>query len=177
MEHHELLQKQNKMLKCLSALPRRMVQLQGVENLTEFVFHDLCNKDCFNFDRAAFFVDNPDFDCTKGVAGFNREQAFQAKDTIWCDVPSFTDHMRSSPFNKQVRSLMLCSLRKNERNEQDLAKDLAHDLGFTNYAYCTWDMRHHNHGFLVYERADECDVATQELILDGLSVLSFCPVF
>ena len=72
---------------------------------------------------------------------------------------------------------MFCSLKKSKRDEQELASDLAHDLGFTNYAYCAWDMRYHNHGFVVYEREKECDVVTQELIANGLNMLSFCPVF
>lgn len=176
MEQYELLQRQNKILKCLSGLPRRMMQLQGTDNVTEFVFHDLCNKDCFNFDRAAFFVDNPDFNCTKGIAGFNREQAFTQADNIWGVSQKFSEHMTSSPFHAKVRSLMFCSLKKSE-NEQELAHDLANDLGFSNYAFCSWNMRHDNHGLVVYERAEACDVATQECILDGLSMLSFCPVF
>ena len=57
-------------LNTLSKLPRKMLSLKGQENVTEFVLHELCHKNCFNLDKAAYFVDNPDFDCLKGMAGF-----------------------------------------------------------------------------------------------------------
>ena len=58
-----------------------------------------------------------------------------------------------------------------------LARELAQDLGFTNYAYCSWSLKHDNDGFVLYEKADAADTFAQDHLLDGLSLLSFCPVF
>ena len=55
----------------LADLPKRMVPLYDLEaigNIPEFVLHDLCHEDCFNLKKAAFLVDNPDFDSLQGVA-------------------------------------------------------------------------------------------------------------
>ena len=48
--------------------------------MSEFVLHDICNPNCFNLQKAAFLVDNPDFDCLKGVAGFSADEAYQKHD-------------------------------------------------------------------------------------------------
>ncbi|HZW61325.1 MAG TPA: hypothetical protein VFF04_03800 [Candidatus Babeliales bacterium] len=171
----ELLQRQNKMLSYLSSLPRRMLLLHGTENVTEFVLHDLCQ--CFNFNKAAYFVDNPDFNCTKGVAGFSTEEPF-ASETIWADPVSFSTHMKQSQFNQRVRGLTRCSVKKDgDSNHAQLAELLAKDLGFNNYAFCSWAMRHENEGFVLYEKASIYDSFADEHLLDGLSLLSFCPIF
>jgi hypothetical protein len=177
MKHLDILQKQNRMLKHLSSLPRQIMRLQGAENVSEFVLHDLSHEHCFDFDKAAFFVDNPDFNCTKGVAGFSRKEVFGKCEAIWDNPQEFTRHMKASSFNTHVRSLMRCSLKKGEEAHHELADTLAKDLGFKHYAFCSWDMPYDNHGFIVYEQGQACDIATQEDIFDGLSLLGFCPVF
>ena len=177
MEQLELLQRQNKALKHLSALPRKMLLLHGMDNVTEFVLHDLCDAQCFNLTKAAYFVDNPDFNCTKGVAGFSREESFAGADALWQDPKTFSAHMALSPFNQRVRSLNRCSIQKGAESREDLATMLAKDLGFANHGYCSWNMRYDNHGFMLYEKADIAEPIADEQLLDGMCLLSFCPIF
>ncbi len=177
MESLELLQRQNKMLSYLSSLPRRMLLLHGIDNVTEFVLHDLCAEECFNLNKAAYFVDNPDFNCTKGVAGFSRDEAFAKIDAPWQDPRTFSAHMQLSSFNRQVRSLNRCSIKKGGETHADLAGMLAKDLGFKNYDFCSWQMRHDNEGFVLYEKCDSSDLFVKDHLLDGLTLLSFCPIF
>jgi len=176
MEQNELLQRQCKMLSCLSGLPRRMLGLHGADNVTEFVLYDLCQKDCFNLTKAAYFVDNPDFNCTKGVAGFSREERGDSCN-IWENPHGFSSEMQGSQFNNKVRSVASCSLKKGGNLHDELAKNIARDLDFKNYAYCTWNMKHDNHGFVLYEKADAHDAFADEHLLNGLSLLSYCPIF
>src|ERR1700691_4148672 len=103
MEHYEQLQRQCKMLSCLAALPKRILSLHGEDNVTEFVLHDLCHQDCFNLNKAAYFVDNPDFNCSKGVAGFSRDEPFNECEVIWSKADAFSEHMKKSAFNQRVR--------------------------------------------------------------------------
>ena len=178
MERFEALERQLKVLKYLSNLPRRMASLHGTDNVTEFVLHDLCHEQCLNLTKAAFFVDNPDFNCTRGIAGFSRqEQCCGNCDGIWQDTKKFTDHRKSSAFNQQVRTLSHPSLKHSGDKQVELAGNLAHDLGFKNYGLCAWPMRHDNEGFMLYEKADEHDAALDEHIVNGVSLLSFCPLF
>ena len=66
---HDLLQK-------LSHLPKKIVALEGLEHTPSFVLHELCNESAFNLSKAAFFIDNPDFNHFKGIAGFDAAAGF-----------------------------------------------------------------------------------------------------
>ncbi|HSW74119.1 MAG TPA: hypothetical protein VLG71_03095 [Candidatus Limnocylindria bacterium] len=177
MSNQDLLQRENRMLACLSSLPRRMLTLHGIDNVTEFVLHDLCHEHCFNFNKAAYFVDNGDFNCTKGVAGFSRDERFAKNDAIWEDPIAFSHHMKESAFNKRVRQMDRCSLKHLNDGHASMAAEMAHDLGFTNYAFCSWSMKHDNDGFVLYEKADVADTFADQYLMNGLSLLSFCPIF
>jgi hypothetical protein len=176
MKRPESLDKHYDVLHKLSCLPRKMLTLHGSENITEFVLHELCNESCFDLLKAAYFVDNPDFDCFRGVAGLSRAQAPRSFD-VWKDIAKFSDHMKSSEFNQQVRSLSRCSLKKEDRSEKELAATIAKDLGMKHYNVCSWTMKHDNHGLLIYEKAQDNHQIDEEHLLNGLSLLSFCPIF
>lgn len=85
--------------------------------------------------------------------------------------------MKSSPFNQKVRNLSRCSLLHTDEGHKELAAELAHDLGYSNHDFCTWSMKHDNHGFLVYEKANAQEELPHDHIVNGLTLLSFCPVF
>jgi hypothetical protein len=176
MERLDELQREHMMLCHLNALPRKIVQLHGIDNATEFVLHDLCQERCLNFNKAAYFVDNPAFNVTQGIAGFSRQEAF-LKDDVWHDPKEFSDHMQVSPFNQKVRKLTRNSLMHTDEGHKELAAELAHDLGYAHHDFCTWPIKHTNHGFLVYEKAHEQDRVPHEIVINGLALLSFCPVF
>lgn len=176
MEREELLQKQHRMLSNLSHLPRRILSLHHIDNVTEFVLHDLCQEQCFNLNKAAYFVDNPDFNCTKGVAGFSRDEMSDSC-PIWDDPEGFSKQMKASEFNGHVRELSKCSLKNIGDVHESLANEIAQQLGFKNHAYCSWNMKHGNEGFVVYEKASKEDNFADDYMINGLSLLSFCPVF
>src|SRR6202042_1032184 len=103
MDRNELLQ-HKKLLRCLSNLPKQILTLHSLDNVPEFVLHGLCSKDCFNLYKAAYFVDNPDFDCIRGIAGFSKDEGELEWNNIWDDPESFSLFTKSLPFNKRVRT-------------------------------------------------------------------------
>lgn len=177
MERNELVH-YKKLLRCLSCLPKRILALHSLDNISEFVLHGLCNKDCFNLYKAAYFVDNPDFDFIKGVAGFSKDEGDLEWDNIWEDPESFTLFTKSLPFNKRVRTFGTNSIkRKNNNTYDNLIKNIADNIGFDKPSYCLWDMKHFNHGILVYEKVDNENLALfDEHFIDSLHLLSFCPI-
>lgn len=177
MNREELLDKQNKMLVCLTSLPKKILLLQGMENITEFVLCDLCHECCFNFSQAAYFVDNPDFNCTKGVAGFSRKELSDKCSGIWDNPQAFSECMRGSSFNQKVRHINELSLKSCDNKTDILAKKLAEDLAFEQYLYCSWPMKHDNNGFVIFEKALPQETFADEHLLSGLTLLSFCPIF
>ena len=159
-------------LRILNRLPRNILRLQGSENVSEFVLHDLCSE-CFAFNKAAYFIDNPAFNCLKGVAGYNHDESYTGE--IWQDPESFSNHMQSSSFNQKVRRCMQYSCKNCDQPDEKVLETLAHDLGMENFEYCSWDLKHENHGYLLYEKGGQ-DFEVEDLLC-GLHLLSFCPVF
>lgn len=161
----------------LRRLPRKMLQLHGRDNMTEFVLHELCSKDCFNIPKAAYFIDNPSFNCLRGIVGVagNELQGFE---NIWANPDAFIEKVAQSDFNKKVRSFNYES-RKNRGHSHDaMAETIAKELDLPDYTYYAWDLKHDNHGFLVCEKGEQIDEHPQEdLIVDGLHLLNFCPVY
>ncbi len=167
----------NRLLNYLSHLPKKIVGLDGVGNTPEFILHELCNENCFNLDKAAFFVDNPDFNHLKGVAGFASAEAYTNHAGIWQDPHAFSEHMRSAEFNQKVKNLSLESLKRTEVLSDKAVASIAKELGFKNPAYRFWQMKHDNHGFLVYEYNGSALPGIEEHLDNSLYLLNFCPLF
>jgi len=165
MEPKKLVHGYEHIVDNLRRLPRKMLLLHGKDNVTEFVLHDLC-KNCFNVHKAAYFIDNPDFNCLKGVVGISTEELADIGDSA---------RMQQSPFNQKVRSFEYQSHKKKGEPHDTVAEAIAKELGLQAYTFYTWDMKHDNHGFLVCEK-NETGHPQDDVVLDGLCLLSFCPV-
>ncbi len=162
---------------CLSCLPRKILGLHGRENVIEFVLHELSKQECFDLERAAYVVDNPDFNCIKGVAGFCRPEAYQSQSDIWDEPDDFSEHMLQSAYNKKIRSFERDScVKKGEKSEQ-IVKEIAEELGFEHPSFYTWKMKHDNSGILLYEKHDKDAKCECDYLLDGLCLIGFCPVY
>lgn len=168
----EKLRKHNELLKKLHNLPRQIAALHGTENIPAFVLHDLCHQTGFNFPKAAYLVDNPDFDCLKGIAGFDSAAAYD-KD-IWQDPASFTDYINKSPFNQKVRTVSMKSLKRGQSSDE-IMSTLAQQLDLKSPACYSWNLKHDNHGLLLVEKNASCDISEED-ILNGIHLLSFCPI-
>jgi len=176
MKHDERLQRQHEVLKCLSGLPRMMLMLKEYDNIPEFVLHDLSCPVCFNLRKAAYFIDNPDFDYLCGIAGLCRDELnFENKD-IWQSPKDFSAAMESSPFNQKVKSVERASQKRSNASEQELVTELASMLGLTQPSACGWNMKHDNYGLLIFEKAAFDDTAADEYLLNGVNMLAFCPI-
>lgn len=166
--------RKQRLLQAVSCLPKKMLSMHDRENISEFVLQELGMG--FELARAAYVIDNPDFDCLKGVAGFDRGQAYVSDSSIWQDPEPFAAHMRTAAYNQQVRNFATSSFIKKGATESDIIKSIAGGLGFKNPSFYAWPVKHDNHGLLLYEKSEqtqcECDY-----LLDGLCLLGFCPVF
>jgi hypothetical protein len=174
MKHYKTMERHYEILSHISRLPRQILSFHDREHLAQFILHELCKEQCFNINKAAYFIDSPDFDCFKGVAGHSRaelESNFQG------NFHNFAKDIVKLEFNKKVRQHSDFSLKKNENEQKKRAAELAKDLGMKNYVYCSWNMKHDNHGLFIYEDQDHTDKVHEEELLNGLSLLSFCPIF
>ncbi len=168
----------HQILQHVSHLPRKIISLHEhhLDNVPEFVLYELSQKNGFNLHKAAYFVDNPDFNCLKGVAGFcSTEHGEQEKD-VWQNPEGFSKFMKQSPFNNQVRAVCHESARCKGHSEQELVEDIAGKLELKHPHAFSWDLKHGNHGFLVVEKQDEQDPWDTECLHDSVHILGFCPI-
>ena len=163
------------LLKCFTHLPQQMLSFDGVENVTEFVLHSLCDEGCLNLARAAYFIDNPDFDCLKGVAGFNKDESLYSCKTALNDQEKFKEHVNTCAFNKKVRDITAASARRSDQDINRTVEILANKLGFNNPLHHSWIIKHDNYGLLIFE-TESGDKEQCEEFVKGLSLLGFCPV-
>ncbi|MCL4361172.1 hypothetical protein M1446_02325 [Candidatus Dependentiae bacterium] len=176
MEPKNLTVEEIRLLESLSSLPQKMLAVHGISNLTEFVLHELCDQGCFNLDKAAYLIDNPDFDCLKGIAGYSKSECSNLSD-VWNQPDKFSEHMKCSNFNNIVRQIHESSVFKSGKNYESTVNELAKNLNLDKAVYYSWPMKHNNHGILIIQRPNNNLSSFDQHILKGLSFLAFCPVF
>lgn len=175
MERKDMSPRDQMLLTCLSCLPQKIVAMHDAENITEFVLHELCGKQCFNLTKAAYFIDNPDFDCFKGITGFSQRDCSIGDKEKWESPEQFSDYMKNCSFNNKVRSINRPSTKKTGLKPQKMVSELASQLDFANPIMHTWPLKHDNSGVLLFERGDNDPI--DEHLGNGLCLLAFCPVY
>jgi hypothetical protein len=165
-----------KLLEKLGNFSKNMTHHHHLENLSEFVLHDMCSTELFSLPKAAYLVNNPDFTCLKGVSGYHMPESF-LKGESWQNQKEFTAHMNKADFNQKVRMIQDRSLLMDGKgSERSKIYSLADQLQINDPLYHIWPMKYENHGVLIFERPEDIDLSQQHL-LDFLYMLSFCPVF
>ncbi len=174
MESNYISLREKKILQNLCHLPRKMLSIHPRNNMTEFVLHDISDKECFNLRKAAYLIDNPDFDCLKGVAGYCVNEKCQCQN-IWQQPDAFSEHMQKSNFNSKVRDINSSSIKLSKQD--DSIQKIASMLQIENPVFFTWDMKHDNYAILIVEKQDNADHELDHHIESGASFLGFCPIF
>jgi hypothetical protein len=164
-----------RLLGKVGSLFKNILVSHAQDHVADFVMHDLCNESGFNLTRAAYLVDNPDFDCLQGVSGFCKDEMGQSCD-IWKNRAAFEHQVQASPFNQQVKNFKHKSVRRSGESDSIAVNDIANSLQIANPVYYTWDMKHDNHGIFVYQKQDIPDAALAYL-QDTVCLLGFCPLF
>lgn len=162
------------MLKCYTHLPKKMLALQHIDNVTEFVLHSLCTEGYLNLAKAAYFIDNPDFDCLKGIAGFDRKDKHHTDDVILANKEQFTSHISDCAFNQKVKNIEKSSPTKRADSHEEIVKEISKELNINNPLYRTWNIKHENYGLLIFEGPSKEEMNDE--FLQGLSLLGFCPI-
>lgn len=180
MEHKDLMKRSHQLLCHLSCLPEKIVAAHDVDNLAEFVLYELCHPACFNFKRAAFFVDNPDFDCLRGIVGVSTDEHALNNQDIWKMYENFSKSMKDSSFNASVRAVSGASMAKSGLPVEQEVTKLLTLLPFKNPEWRSFKTKHGNRGILIFERTgleQDLDQVISDHILSGAALLAFCPIF
>lgn len=165
------------LLAMLLELPNKILNHHEVDGLAQLILHDVSHDHHFGFKRASYLIDNPDFDCLRGVAGFVNDECRHHGDDLWTDPHAFARNMREAQFHNLLLQLVRKSIKRSAKNANhlDIIRGVAMDLGMINPWVYAQDLRHGNHGILIVEegvkRLDEDD---HELLAHISAILGLC---
>ena len=163
----------------LSKLPHKILRYYHLPTLPQMMLHELGHDDCFGFSKAIYLIDNPDFDHLVGIAGFHKKECLQHKNDIWESPEIFEKILHDSPFYNEVKKVIRQSLRRDKeidpKNTNDLFK-LGKCVGMTNPEFFSWDMKHGNHGILIYETDKNLCDWQRGLLNNMAALLSLCGI-
>ncbi len=177
MENKNCHVSQGQLLQHLGNLRKMIVHNHELENLSEFVLHDLCAGACFHVDKAAYFVNNPDFKILHGITGYHKQEPHAQLHDVWNHQKQFIASMQDSNFNQKVRSHRHENFERGKNSEKYMVEKLADKLEIENPAYHVWNLKHDNHGLLIYQPLVHDVHHVSSDILDSLYYLSFCPIY
>lgn len=175
MLHSPVPEQYHRLMSRLSSLPKKILSLHGQDGVTHFVMHELCHEPLLNLERAAYLVDNQDFNCLQGVSGFCKQEAYNGSCDIWDNQQEFLDKVHQSTFNDEVRKFNQVSLKKRSTPDEGLIQEVARTLNINNPGYYSWDMKHDNHGIFIFQKNDVPSTML-EYLSDSVCLLGFCPI-
>ncbi len=173
---HELDLDDGKLLGTLAEIPRKILLHYEVQDLPEIVLHHISHDDVFGFDKAVYLVDNPDFDCLKGVAGYSCDECKFHSQDVWSKPENFHTDMRCACFNSQIKHFIRNGLRRKGSNKPDENEilELGEALGIKNPAFLSWNMQHGNNGILIFHTPEHNFGKKQNLLMHAGPLLSLC---
>ncbi len=169
LESHE-----GQMITRLLDLPHKILSHHDTDGIEQLILYELAQEQSFGFDKASYLIDNPDFDCLKGVAGYDRSQCRLSVTNPWENPRASVLDLKNAQFNQQVLTLSqnsLCS--RTPAVDSDSIKELSGALGMRNPSFVTWKMKHGNHGILLFEEGDKPH-ARRDLLQHFVALLGLC---
>jgi len=163
----------------LSQLPHKILQHHSLETLSQMILHELGHDAGFGLNRAIYLVDNPDFDRLIGAAGFSRDECRHHGEDIWQSPDAFASDMEQANFHDEVKKIFHTSFSRQNINLADSndVRKLGHQVGMSSPQTFAWNMKHGNHGILVFEHDQALTPQSQELLANSAAYLSLCSIF
>jgi len=165
----------------LLGLPQKIMRHQQVHGLAQLVLHEFGHGEVFQFKKAVYLADNPDFDHLVGVAGFSSDECHLHERDVWSNPLEAIEQMDKSAFNREVRAFLRNSIKARGidfHNKVEVDR-LAHDMGMDQPHFLAWDLKHGNHGLLLfeYQEPSNLDVLRHKFLSSAVALLGFCPIW
>ena len=165
----------------LLGLPQKIMRHHELPGIAQLVLHEFGHGHLFQLKKAIYLADNPDFNHLVGVAGFSEDECHLHDEDVWGNPSKAIEVLDSSSYNKEVKNFLKNSLKARGIDFHDKAEieKFGHDLGMQQPQFLAWDMKHGNHGLLVfeYQTPSTIDVIKHKLLTHAVSLLGFCPIF
>lgn len=161
------------------SIPKNILKHENNLALPELLLSHISCKNNFHLKKAVYCLDNPEFNCLKGVVGFD------AKTTDNCSL--FQSLIESSnieeeklqalincDFNKSIKQIYQPSIFALEKDHSDEIKKLACSaLGTDNPLIFSWTAKNGNHGLFFCEPVEKENLESKQNFLEyAVSLLS-----
>lgn len=168
---------ERELVNSLLIIPQKIVQHQSAEGLAQAILHEIAGPQGFALKRAAYIVDNPDFDCMKGVAGFCKNDALDTSG-MWDRLGSFVNDSKQASFVKEVCRFEDKSLRRRDITTKDHPEifRIADGFGINQPQTMSWGIKHDNHGLFLFEPGDNVCVWRHALLANVVAMLGLCAI-
>jgi len=159
-------------------LPHKIIKNYSLSELPQLVLHELGHENNFDFKRAAYLIDNPDFDHLIGVAGFCQHDCEHHKNDIWSEPKSFQKDMETAHFHSEMKRFLKNSLKRRDIDihKSNEIKELGSAMGINNPEFLMWNMKHGNHGLLIFEKKSELCDFRKNMLSNASALLSLCGI-
>ncbi len=163
----------------LSQLPHMILKNHSLDGLSQMILHELGHGNAFDLKKAVYLVDNPDFDRLVGAAGFHCDECKHHKSDLWDSPHTFTKDMELANFHNEVRNIMCNSINLQEKNLKNLndckeLENISKNVGISNPDFISWNMKHGNHGILLFEKPEKLEDSSRGLLENSTALLSLC---
>ena len=162
----------------IATLPHKILEHHHLGELSQMLLHELGHNDTFGLKKAVYLVDNPDFDHLLGSAGFCEKECPLHKPNLWAEPNSFSSDMKDAHFHNDIRKFLRQSLKRQDINLND-ARDideLGRSMGLDNPQFFSWNMKHGNHGLLIFEKDQEMTPWHRRMFMNAAALLSLCGI-
>ena len=179
--HMNEMQELTDLTKQLFLLPKTLLKNIHHKALPELLLKKMCQKNFFDLKQAVYCLDNPEFDCFKGIAGYNRaepadlEQFDQSESWDLEETHPIIVELVEHSFNQAIKNLRTNSFYKNysEQRLEKLYEFGKSVLQMEQPEIISWESKHGNHGIFFYEPSDKnLLIARSSLLEYATSLLS-----
>lgn len=164
------------LLTHLFGLPHKILSHHDVDGLAPMVLHELGHSQSLGLSKAGYFVDNPDFNCLKGVAGYCSNECHHHKKNLWESPHAFADDMQDAQFHHRLATFNDHSpaRKQDQQLDEEAMKELGRTLGMRNPSFLSWKMKHGNNGIFLFEGDDAHLARRKDLLRNVVGLLSLC---
>lgn len=155
-------------------LPKSILLNHHKQGLADLILNKISSEKCFSFSKAAYLVDNPDFNYLKGICGFCKTSSPSGD----CSDPDgLITQISSCKYNERVKALQQHSFKANnlDLNSPENLAEISKALEMQNPEVFCWDLKHNNYGVLIFEsNSGHCCDWKKNLLEKVTSILGMC---
>ncbi len=157
-------------------LPGTILKNHDKHGIHDLILHNIASEKCLNFSKAAYLIDNPDFNCLQGICGYSKKCS--PKLTA-LETDKQLEAIKNCQYNTLVKdfkdeSLKAKNITFSDSNFKNLHK-LAQSLEIEKPEIFSWDLKHNNYGILIFENQEKhCCNWKEKLLSKVAHLLGMC---